>query len=83
MARFRHQCPDVREGVLRCVRAGFQQHASNAVECRPGSPWRATPDYNANAVREATIEYNEVKARGNKVGEMIPLDRMEAIAEAV
>ena len=51
--------------------------------CRPGSPWRATPDYNANAVREATIEYNEVKARGNKVGEMIPLDRMEAIAEAV
>lgn len=42
-----------------------------------------TPDYNANAVREATIEYNEVKARGNKVGEMIPLDRMEAIAEAV
>jgi glyoxylase-like metal-dependent hydrolase (beta-lactamase superfamily II) len=42
-----------------------------------------TPDYNANAVREATIEYNEVKARAKKVGEMIPLDRMEALAEAV
>ncbi len=42
-----------------------------------------TPDYNANAVREATIEYNEVKARAQKVGEMIPLDRMEALAEAV
>jgi glyoxylase-like metal-dependent hydrolase (beta-lactamase superfamily II) len=42
-----------------------------------------TPDYNANAVREATIEYNEVKAREKKVSEMIPLDRMEAIAEAV
>jgi cyclase len=42
-----------------------------------------TPDYNANAVREATIEYNEVKARASKVGEMIPLDRMDALAEAV
>jgi glyoxylase-like metal-dependent hydrolase (beta-lactamase superfamily II) len=36
-----------------------------------------TPDYNANAVREATIEYNEVKARANKVSEIIPLDRMD------
>jgi hypothetical protein len=42
-----------------------------------------TPDYNANAVREATIEYNEVKARTKKVGEIIPLDRMDAFAEAV
>lgn len=42
-----------------------------------------TPDYNANAVREATIEYNEVKAREKKVSEMIPLQRMEALAEAV
>jgi glyoxylase-like metal-dependent hydrolase (beta-lactamase superfamily II) len=42
-----------------------------------------TPDYNANAVREATIEYNEVKARGKKVSEMIPLERMEALAEEV
>ena len=42
-----------------------------------------TPDYNANAVREATIEYNEVKARANRVGEIIPLDRMEALREAV
>jgi cyclase len=42
-----------------------------------------TPDYNANAVREATIEYNEVKAREKKVSELIPLDRMDEIAEAV
>jgi len=42
-----------------------------------------TPDYNAAAVREATIEYNEVKARARKVGELIPLSRMEALAEAV
>ncbi|HEY6360541.1 MAG TPA: MBL fold metallo-hydrolase [Vicinamibacterales bacterium] len=42
-----------------------------------------TPDYNANAVREATIEYNEVKAREKKVSEVIPLDRMAALAEAV
>src|SRR5688572_24657887 len=42
-----------------------------------------TPDYNANAVREATIEYNDVKARASKVGEMIPLDRMDSLAEEV
>ena len=42
-----------------------------------------TPDYNAAAVREATIEYNEIKAKAKRVGEIIPLDRMEALAEAV
>ena len=42
-----------------------------------------TPDYNANAVREATIEYNEVKAKEKKVSEIIPLERMEDLAEAV
>ncbi|HEY5616469.1 MAG TPA: MBL fold metallo-hydrolase [Vicinamibacterales bacterium] len=42
-----------------------------------------TPDYNANAVRQATIEYNDVKAKEKKVSEIIPLDRMEALAEAV
>ena len=42
-----------------------------------------TPDYNAAAVREATIEYNEIKAKAKHVGEIIPLDRMEALAEAV
>lgn len=42
-----------------------------------------TPDYNANAVREATIEYNAVKAKEKKVSEIIPLPRMEALAEAV
>ena len=42
-----------------------------------------TPDYNAAAVREATIEYNDVKAREKKVGELIPLSRMEELAEAV
>ncbi|MBI2188428.1 MAG: MBL fold metallo-hydrolase [Acidobacteria bacterium] len=42
-----------------------------------------TPDYNANAVRQATIEYNEVKAKEKKVSEIIPLQRMEDLAEAV
>jgi len=42
-----------------------------------------TPDYNANAVREATIEYNEVKAKEKKVSEIIPLGRMDDLAEAV
>ena len=42
-----------------------------------------TPDYNANAVREATIEYNGVKAKDKKVSAIIPLQRMEALAEAV
>jgi cyclase len=42
-----------------------------------------TPDYNANAVRQATIEYNEVKAKEKKVSELIPLERMEDLAEAV
>jgi cyclase len=39
-----------------------------------------TPDYNAMAVREATIEYNQVKAGQKKMGEIIPLSRMEAFA---
>jgi cyclase len=37
-----------------------------------------TPDFNTAAVREATIEYNQVKASGKHVGEIIPLPRMEA-----
>jgi cyclase len=40
-----------------------------------------TPDYNAMAVREATIEYNQVKAGQKKMGEIIPLSRMEALAD--
>jgi len=40
-----------------------------------------TPDYNAMAVREATIEYNQVKAGQKKVSEMIPLSRVEALAD--
>jgi len=40
-----------------------------------------TPDYNAMAVREATIEYNQVKAGQKKMSEIIPLSRMEALAE--
>jgi cyclase len=40
-----------------------------------------TPDYNAMAVREATIEYNQVKAGQKKMSEIIPLSRMEAFAE--
>ena len=38
-----------------------------------------TPDFNTAAVREATIEYNQVKASGKHVGEIIPLPRMEAL----
>lgn len=41
-----------------------------------------TPDYNAAAVREATIEYNEIKAGKKQAGEIIPLERMEAMADA-
>jgi cyclase len=40
-----------------------------------------TPDYNAMAVREATIEYNQVKAGQKKMSEIIPLSRMEAFAD--
>jgi cyclase len=45
--------------------------------------WDGTllPDYNANAVREATMEYNAVKAGAKKTGEIIPLERMMALAE--
>jgi cyclase len=39
-----------------------------------------TPDYNAAAVRGATVEYNQVKAGQNKAAELIPLDRMERMA---
>jgi cyclase len=39
-----------------------------------------TPDYNAAAVRGATVEYNQVKAGQNKSAEVIPLERMEAMA---
>lgn len=41
-----------------------------------------TPDYNAMAVREATIEYNEVKKKAGLTSKIIPLSRMEAVAEA-
>jgi hypothetical protein len=41
-----------------------------------------TPDYNANAVRQATIEYNAVKAGKRQADQIIPLSRMEAMAEA-
>jgi cyclase len=39
-----------------------------------------TPDFNAAAVRGATIEYNQAKAGENKSAEIIPLDHMEALA---
>jgi cyclase len=41
-----------------------------------------TPDYNAMAVREATIEYNEVKKKQGARNQIIPLSRMVAMAEA-
>ena len=40
-----------------------------------------TPDYDAAAVREATIEYNQIKARAKKTGEIIPLSRMDEMAK--
>jgi len=40
-----------------------------------------TPDYDANRVREATIEYNAIKAGAKKTGQIIPLERMIALAE--
>ncbi len=40
-----------------------------------------TPDYNAMAVREATIEYNQIKAGAKKMSEIIPLSRMETLAD--
>jgi cyclase len=42
-----------------------------------------TPDYNAMAVQQATIEYNEIKAKQKKMGEIIPLSRMEEVARDV
>jgi len=39
-----------------------------------------TPDYNAMAVREATIEYTRSRP-AQENGEIIPLSRMEALAE--
>ncbi|MBI4886103.1 MAG: MBL fold metallo-hydrolase [Acidobacteria bacterium] len=42
-----------------------------------------TPDYNAAAVREATVEYNAVKARDKKTAELIPLSRMDDLAAEV
>jgi cyclase len=39
-----------------------------------------TPDYNAAAVRGATVEYNQVKAKQSKSAELIPLERMEQMA---
>jgi cyclase len=39
-----------------------------------------TPDYNAAAVRGATIEYNQAKAGQGKSAELIPLERIEALA---
>jgi cyclase len=40
-----------------------------------------TPDYDANRVREATIEYNAIKAGAKKTGQIIPMERMVAMAE--
>jgi cyclase len=39
-----------------------------------------TPDYNNAAVRGATVEYNQVKAAQGKSAELIPIERMEAMA---
>lgn len=40
-----------------------------------------TPDYNSAAVREATIEYNEIKKKAGQRAAVIPLSRMEALAD--
>jgi glyoxylase-like metal-dependent hydrolase (beta-lactamase superfamily II) len=39
-----------------------------------------TPDYNNALVREATLEYNAIKAKAQKSAEIIPLSRMDDIA---
>jgi len=39
-----------------------------------------TPDYNTAAVREATIEYNQIKAGAKKMSEIIPLSRIDEMA---
>jgi cyclase len=41
-----------------------------------------TPDYSAALVREATVEYNEIKAKAGKLGEVIPASRLEAAGRA-
>jgi glyoxylase-like metal-dependent hydrolase (beta-lactamase superfamily II) len=41
-----------------------------------------TPDYSAALVREATIEYNAIKAKARQFGELIPQSRIEAAARA-
>jgi hypothetical protein len=40
-----------------------------------------TPDYDAAGVREATIEYNQIKAGARKTAEIVPLWRMEEMAK--
>jgi cyclase len=40
-----------------------------------------TPDFNVAAVRGATIEYNQAKAGEKKSAEIIPLARMEVLAQ--
>ena len=51
-----------------------------------GTPeWNGTPDAGLQRQRGSRGDdrYNEVKARAKKVSEMIPLDRMDALAEEV
>lgn len=41
-----------------------------------------TPDYNSAAVREATLEYNDIKKKTGQTTEIVPLSRMEAWADS-
>ena len=41
-----------------------------------------TPDYNSAAVREATLEYNDIKKKTGHTAQIIPLSRMDALADS-
>jgi cyclase len=40
-----------------------------------------TPDYNSIAVRDATLEYNDIKKKTGQTTKIIPLSRMETLAD--
>jgi cyclase len=41
-----------------------------------------TPDYNSAAVRQATLEYNDIKNKAGQTTQVIPLSRMRALADS-
>jgi cyclase len=41
-----------------------------------------TPDYNSAAVHQATLEYNDIKRKAGQSTQVIPLSRMDALADS-